>query len=149
LKGEEPLELRLMDDIVVPQAVAHSFQGSNRPPYASSPSSFVQPSNPQGMQPAGLKANDVTDGASVANVASAPDAAVANGETTRFTILVLKSGQLYEATKYRVNDDVLLYRLLDGTQGAVNTSDIDWRKTTEMTANVRSVDLPSVTSQTH
>ncbi|HEY2456063.1 MAG TPA: hypothetical protein VGI13_02080 [Candidatus Acidoferrum sp.] len=149
LKGEEPMELRLMDDIVVPQAVAHSLQGSNRPPYASRPSSFVQPTNPQGIQPAGLKVSDVTGGASVANVASAPDAAVANGETTRFTILMLKSGQVYEATKYRVDGGVLMYRLLDGTQGAVNTSDVDWRKTTEMTANVRSVDLPAVTSQTH
>src|SRR5277367_6975701 len=34
LKGEEPLELRLMDDIVIPQAVARN--SSNRPPYASS-----------------------------------------------------------------------------------------------------------------
>src|ERR1700758_1943064 len=33
LKGEEPLQLRLMDDIVVPRQMAY---GGNRPPYASS-----------------------------------------------------------------------------------------------------------------
>jgi hypothetical protein len=43
LTGEEPLQLRLMDDIVVPQAVAAEFDHPDRPPYASSsarPSSF-------------------------------------------------------------------------------------------------------------
>src|SRR5215831_4871375 len=38
LKGEEPLELRLMDDIVVPRnmSAASSFPHLDRPPYASS-----------------------------------------------------------------------------------------------------------------
>src|SRR5271168_4139874 len=44
LKGEEPLQLRLMDDIVVPQALAHAFVNPNRPPYASvRPSGYTQP----------------------------------------------------------------------------------------------------------
>src|SRR2546429_6511837 len=36
LKGEEPMQLRLMDDIVVPKTLAARFDHSDRPPYASS-----------------------------------------------------------------------------------------------------------------
>src|SRR5271168_911266 len=46
IKGEEPLQLRLMDDIVVPQAVTRGYFGNgNRPPYASSsrPSAYAAP----------------------------------------------------------------------------------------------------------
>jgi hypothetical protein len=149
LKGEEPLQLRLMDDIVVPGTAAHAFQPApDRPPYASRRSSSLQqPVSTPGVQPALLATpiSSATSGTnpntSDENVASTP--APANGETVRFTILVMKSNQVYEVTKYRVNDGVLSYHLLDGSQGAVNTSDIDWRKTTEMTACVRSVDLPT------
>jgi hypothetical protein len=158
LKGEEPLQLRLMDDIVVPQAMAHAFQSnSNRPPYANGarPSSLMQPASPSGIQAAtSIKPMTTASDVSVAAPADATamavgSSAVANGETTRFTVLVLKSNQVYEVTKYRVDKGVLMYHMLDETQGAVNTSDVDWRKTTEMTANVRSVDLPAMTSQTH
>jgi hypothetical protein len=154
LKGEEPLQLRLMDDIVVPGSAAHAFQvNPNRPPYASRPSSLSsQPASSQGIQPATL-ATPISTAANAAAV-PVPDAGVvtpaaANGETARFTLLVLKSSQVYEVTKYRVDDGILSYRQLDGSQGAVNMADVDWRKTTEMTANVRSVDLPAISSQTN
>jgi hypothetical protein len=151
LKGEEPLELRLMDDIVVPQATAHAFQGNpNRPPYASStkPSSYLSQTAPQAIQQATVT-QTMTNTPSEVN-AAVPSSGVTSGESpSRFTMLVLKSNQVYEVTKYHVNDGVLQYQRLDGTQGAVAMNDIDWRKTTEMTAQVRSVDLPSITSQTN
>src|SRR5271163_1692038 len=48
LKGEEPLELRLMDDIVLPQALLHP----DRPPYASSsrPASYNAKPQTNAMQ---------------------------------------------------------------------------------------------------
>src|SRR5215831_3703346 len=48
LTGEEPLQLRLMDDIVVPRALATQFDRPDRPPHASS---STRPSNSSGAQP--------------------------------------------------------------------------------------------------
>jgi len=62
---------------------------------------------------------------------------------------VLKSNAIYEVSKYRVNGDVLEFEELNGTKGAVDVNDVDWRKTTEMTSEVRSVDLPVLARQTN
>jgi len=48
-----------------------------------------------------------------------------------------------------VNGDVLEFEELNGTKGAVDVNDVDWRKTTEMTSEVRSVDLPVLARQTN
>src|SRR6202163_1438912 len=48
LKGEEPMELRLMDDMVIPQSMAGN---SNRPPYASTrPAGFSAGPRTSAMQ---------------------------------------------------------------------------------------------------
>lgn len=141
LKGEEPLELRLMDDIVIPHLVAY---GPNRPPYASS---SVRPSSDR-ITPQQLPATATIPRASeiVAKepVASSPAAAQ---PAARMTTLVLKTNEVYEVAKYQINGDVLQYQDLTGKQGAVSVNLVDWRKTTEMSAGVRSVDLPTVTGQ--
>lgn len=141
LKGEEPLELRLMDDIVIPHLVAY---GPNRPPYASS---SVRPSSDR-ITPQQLPATATIPRASeiVAKepVASSPAAAQ---PAARMTTLVLKTNEVYEVAKYQINGDVLQYQDLTGKQGAVSVNLVDWRKTTEMSAGVRSVDLPTVAGQ--
>src|SRR5271169_5318862 len=53
LKGEEPLELRLMDDIVIPRSLAVNYR-SDRPPYAQH-SSFSPTPQPNAMQPAAMQ----------------------------------------------------------------------------------------------
>jgi hypothetical protein len=143
LKGEEPLELRLMDDIVIPRTVAYGpAANSNRPPWVSSqkPSAMngVQPSS---VQPAVEK--------SAASTGSEPIPATGAGPLARVTTLVLKSNAIYEVSKYRVNGDVLEFEQLNGSKGAVDVNDVDWRKTTEMTSEVRSVDLPVLARQTN
>ena len=143
LKGEEPLELRLMDDIVIPRIVAYGpAANSNRPPWVSSqkPSAMngVQPSS---VQPAAEK--------SAASTGSEPIPTTCAGPLARVTTLVLKSNAIYEVSKYRVNGDVLEFEELNGTKGAVDVNDVDWRKTTEMTSEVRSVDLPVLARQTN
>jgi hypothetical protein len=151
LKGEEPLQLRLMDDIVVPGAAAHAFVNPNRPPYA-----YVRPS---GFAPASVKtpqttivsqASTTTVKTSVTTAGEAnltTPASVSAEPTTRFTILVLKSNQVFEVTKYRSDNGMLTYERADGQKGAIGVDDVDWRKTTEMTAQVRSVDTISVNRQ--
>ena len=177
LKGEEPMQLRLMDDIVVPRnlsasnAVPHNISASNvvpgnlssaafhpdRPPYASSnipkPSTFTPGPDPGAVQqsvltekPAAGVANENILPAAMTVTATAP---VADAPAVRVTALVLKSNQVLEVTKYRIDSGVVTYHELNGTVGAVDTAQIDWLRTTQMTAEVRSVDLPVVARQTN
>ena len=69
-------------------------------------------------------------------------APVANSPAVHVTTLVLKSNQVLEVTKYRIDGGVVSYHGLNGSVGAVDTAQIDWLRTTQMTAEVRSVDLP-------
>jgi len=168
LKGEEPLELRLMDDIVVPQAVAR--YAPNRPPYASStrPSAYqpVQGQTPSGAQQLTTQQTTEQKSTSVPTITLASTAALAKSASAetqpvarnmqtpgspqaRVTFLVLKSNQIYEVSKYQVDGGTLKYRELNGAEGTVATEQVDWRKTTELTAEARSVDVPMMASQTN
>jgi hypothetical protein len=187
LKGEEPMQLRLMDDIVVPRnlsasnLVPHNLSGTNavprnmsvsnvapqnlssaavhpdRPPYASSnipkPSTFTPGPDPGTVQqsaiteqPAAVVANENIIPAAMIVSTTAP---VADSPAVRVTTLVLKSNQVLEVTKYRIDSGVVTYHALNGSVGAVDTAQIDWLRTTQMTAQVRSVDLPVVARQTN
>ena len=143
LKGEEPLELRLMDDIVIPRTLAYGpAANSNRPPWASAKKpSAMNEAQAGSVEPAAEK--------SVRATGSEPTPAVAREPVARVTNLVLKSNVIYEVSKYRVNGDVLEFVELNGTRGAVDVNDVDWRKTTEMTSRVRSVDPPVLARQTN
>ncbi|HEV2101170.1 MAG TPA: hypothetical protein VGR58_00195 [Candidatus Acidoferrum sp.] len=186
LKGEEPMQLRLMDDIVVPRnlsaslAVPRNLSGSiaaprnmpvlltppsnvsaaashpDRPPYASS--NIPKPlGNMNVPQPGVTQESAITEKpAVVADEKIIPAAMTLNATTpaaelpaVRVTTLVLKSNQVLEVTKYRIDSSVVTYHELNGSVGAVDTDQIDWRRTTQMTAEVRSVDLPVVARQTN
>jgi hypothetical protein len=176
LKGEEPLQLRLMDDIVVPRnlsasiVVPHNVSASltlpnnvsaaashpDRPPYASSnipkPGAYTASPQPGPVQESAITetpasvANENIIPATMSTNTAAPVAAL---PATRVTTLVLKSNQVLEVTKYRMDAGVVNYHELNGTVGAVGTEQIDWLRTTQMTAQVRSVDLPVVARQTN
>jgi hypothetical protein len=166
LKGEEPMELRLMDDIVVPHnlsaslAVPRNLSSSafhpDRPPYASSnipkPGTFTPAPDPGAVQQSGLTekpagaADENIIPASMTKNAAAP---VTASPAARVTMLVLKSNQVLEVTKYRIDGGVVTYHALNGSVGAVDTNQIDWLRTTQMTTEVRSVDLPVVARQTN
>ena len=143
LKGEEPLELRLMDDIVIPRTLAYGpAANSNRPPWASS-------KKPSAMNEAQTGSVEPAVEKSVRATGSEPTPAGGGEPVARVTNLVLKSNAIYEVSKYRVNGDVLEFVELNGTRGAVDVNDVDWRKTTEMTSRVRSVDPPVLARQTN
>ena len=123
LKGEESLELRLMDDISIPATMAYGLMKPDRPPYASSaqPSSFT-----------GTSANLAELATDKTVVGAASLAATANWkQRIRSTILVLKSNETFTLSKYRRHGDMLVFEELDGTKGAVDVDLVDWRKTTE------------------
>ncbi len=107
LKGEEPMQLRLMDDIVIPRSLAQ-FSHPDRPPYASSarPSSYGVVPRTNAMQQAVEKvastANETTGSSQV--IGQPP----VSGQTSqRLTVLVTKSNQIYEVAKYHRDGDVV------------------------------------------
>jgi len=167
LKGEEPLELRLMDDIVVPRnmSAASSFPHLDRPPYASSnnpkPTAEVGTLPLPAVSRTALKLPEVPVAAAnesrvpvampvaETTLETAPVPQTAAPPNARITVLVLKSNQALEVTKYRIDGGVVTYQQLNGNQGAVDSAQIDWRRTTQMTTEVRSVDLPLGAIQTN
>jgi hypothetical protein len=153
LKGEEPLELRLMDDIMIPQHLAQ-VPHPDRPPTAI----ITRPSNYAAS--AAAPQTDAMHLAADTNVP--PVVAEANPPATsqvmaenipqsseRYTILVLKSNQIVEAVKYHRDGDYVMVEDTQGRSGALKAEDVDWLKTSEMTAEVRSVDTPAILRQTH
>ena len=148
LTGEEPLQLRLMDDIVVPKTLAQQFNHPDRPPYASSsakPSSFsgTQPGQP--TQPMTIEDKPQRDtNRTVASPAVALNVTDPMVQMTRATVLVLTSNQVVEITKYRIDGGVIHYRAANGTEGSVDESQVDWRRTTELTLEVRAGDRPTI-----
>ena len=152
LKGEEPLELRLMDDIVIPRTMQAG--NPNRPPYASSlhPSSYQLPApqstaNSNSMQLAVNRTTPQSVQQSAPTSLLAPPLPADGQSAERFTVLVLKSNQVYEVTKYHRDGNLLMFLDAQGRKGSVDVNDVDWRSTAEMTAQVRSVDTPAIARQ--
>lgn len=124
LKGEEPLELRLMDDISIPATMAYGPMKPDRPPYASQ------------AQPSSLAGNtaNIAEPAVEKRIAGEESwaTATATGKLPlRCRILVLKSNETFSLCKYRRDGDVLRFEQLDGSRVAVDMDLVDWRKTTE------------------
>jgi len=164
LKGEEPLELRLMDDIVIPQHVAQAqLMHPDRPPTTiiTRPSAYTPPATqtpaapppvaqpPAEEQPPNPMHLAVVKTANVSDLVEASSNADIPQGSERFTILVLKSNQIVEAVKYHREGDYLMVEDPQGRTGSLQVKDVDWRKTSEMTAEVRSVDTPAMARQTY
>jgi hypothetical protein len=159
LKGEEPMQLRLMEDIVIPRTQAQASH-PDRPPYASStqPSAYRPVRQSSAMQLAVEKqASHKSDTSANAPLAAETAGYVQISEqqptelqsNRRVTILVLKSNQIYEVTEYHREGGILTFQDLQGRKAGVDVKDVDWRKTSEMTARLLSVDAPLVSRQTN
>jgi hypothetical protein len=153
LKGEEPLELRLMDDIVIPQHLAQ-IPHPDRPPTAiiTRPSNYAASAAAPQTDAMHLAAD--RKGTPVVAETHPPATSQVAVENTpqsseRYTIVVLKSNQIVEAVKYHRDGDYVMVEDTQGRSGALKAEDVDWLKTSEMTAEVRSVDTPAISRQTH
>jgi hypothetical protein len=155
IKGEEPLELRLMDDIVIPSQVLHP----DRPPYASTRPSSYSGAIQQNSMTVAVVQNASTTTVPPPNAASANAAvpvAVLAGATRAvapqqnpltLTILVTKTNEVYEVSKYKRDGDLLMFEDTQGRKGGVDVSEVDWRKTTEMTSMARGADPSAILRQ--
>ena len=163
LKGEEPLTLRLMDDIVVPRMMAGAgfsdrapsidrlqpsngtlsydrSQSSNRPASFDQPKSFNGPGSTFtriSYAPPSASATDDQPSAPVALRSQSP-AAESNPAGTsnpaRLTLIALKSDEIYCVTSYRVNGGSMSYVLSNGIKGSVDATEVDWGKTSQLNA---------------
>ena len=70
-------------------------------------------------------------------------------DNKRVTMLVLRTHEVYQLTRYRIDGDVLTFEQVDGSKGAVDLSQVDWRKTSEMTSQVQSEGLWQISGQLH
>ena len=154
------MQLRLMDDIVIPRTLAQ-ISHPDRPPYASStqPSAYRPVRQSSAMQlavdnRASFKSETPVN-VQIATVETAGDMQISERQPTepqssrRFTILVLKSNQSYEVTEYQRDGDLLMFRDLQGRKGGVDVKNVDWRRTSEMSAQALSVDAPLLSRQTN
>jgi hypothetical protein len=144
LKGEEPLELRLMDDIVIPLQLAQ-VPHPDRPPTAiiTRPSNYAAPSAAPQVDAMHLAATS----ADAPGVSAAGEPAEIPQSSEHFTMLVLKSNQMVEVVKYHREGDYLMIEDTQGRTGSLQVKDVDWRRSSEMTAEVRSVDTPTISRQ--
>jgi hypothetical protein len=149
LKGEEPLELRLMDDIVLPRNLAQASH-PDRPPYASStrPSVYKAVPQPNAMHLA-VEKSASTASENIGTMQMLGQSANNRQTSDRSTILVTKSNQIYEVAKYKRDGDLLMFQDTQGRKGGVDVNEVDWRKTTGMTTETRSGDRPLIASQTN
>jgi hypothetical protein len=157
LKGEEPLELRLMDDIMIPQQLAQTTPHSDRPPTAI----ILRPRPAPAATPVPAPADPSVD-SSMHLAVENPSPAQTGTETTaanqpvetpqaseHYTVLVMKSNQVIEAVKYHREADYLVIQDTQGRIGSLSAQDVDWLKTSQMTAEVRSIDSAALSRQTH
>jgi hypothetical protein len=133
----------------------------DRPPYASSsrPASYNVKPQTNAMRLAVAK-NVSTTSATTAAEPTASSITSENMQVTvpqpgerqtieRLTILVLKSSETYEVTKYQRDGDLLMFVDTQGRKGGVDVNEVDWRKTYEMTGAARSGDQTLLSRQTN
>lgn len=122
LKGEEPLTVRLMDDIALPRTALVPAPGWH---YFGQPSS-LPPDTPAPTPP----------------LASPESNASTETQGARVTRIALKSGGTFEVTHYRIDGGRFNYVLSDGQVGAVDAHDVDWRTTSRLNARRQKIAMP-------
>jgi hypothetical protein len=139
LKGEEALELRLMDDISVPATLAYGLMKLDNAPRSGS------------AQPSALsRRREDTPDSAADNRTTARDLvenAAPGKPLNRFTMLVLKSDESIPISKFRIDEGMLIYDALNGTSGAVSLKDVDWMSTSQVTWDTRSAVIAEISDK--
>lgn len=131
LKGEEPLTLRLMDDVAVPtQPETIGWRNLGRPssqtlpgPKDTLPNHYIPSQAPAPARSAPANRPQVIEAAKASPPSPAPAPSAARN------VLVLRNGNHYVASALHVDGNLLSYTLTDGTAGTVRLGDVDWTKT--------------------
>jgi hypothetical protein len=148
LKGETTLELRLMDDVIVPQLAATlqpglapgwRYFGPQSEPYSGQslpgsdsaefrPTLAIRNANPDSAQvPQASYATYVTGNAAPQSV-MAPAALTASAPGV--PVFVLKTGTVLAIGNYTYRDNRITYTLASGGGGVIGADEVDWDTTT-------------------
>jgi hypothetical protein len=147
LKGEEPMQLRLMDDVSVPANLAYGPMKPDKPPYATYYPSESGQTYPTGLRSQAAGNTRVAQPAADQNVAANNASSKPNAGVFQLTALVLKTNEVYQIRTYHIDGDLFRFKTVDGTDGAVDLNQIDWRKTTETTGRLRSLQPSGITAR--
>jgi hypothetical protein len=119
LKGEEPLTLRLMEDVVLPRTAIVLPPGWHF---------FGEHSALSSVAPAPAAS------ASTAQLASAQSKTPLAARSERVTRIALRSYVVFDVAKYRIVGDHLDCVLPDGQESTVELREVNWRKTSQLNA---------------
>jgi hypothetical protein len=152
LKGESMLELRLMDDVQIPQVSATNgpdwhffgrprmendsyYQGS----YEGASARQTENGTPQlTVRRVSVTASEQTSAQETpqfiyASYSSGKDAvAGGGGAAPGVPVFVLKSGMVLEVGNYTYQDGRIRYELAGGGDGVISTDEVDWTTTTRV-----------------
>jgi hypothetical protein len=152
LKGESMLELRLMDDVQIPQVSATNgpdwhffgrprmendsyYQGS----YEGASARQTENGTPQlTVRRVSVTASEQTSAQETpqfiyASYSSGKDAAAGGGGAAPgVPVFVLKSGMVLEVGNYTYQDGRIRYELAGGGDGVISTDEVDWTTTTRV-----------------
>ena len=153
LKGEEQITLRLMDDIVIPRTTPSydrpSAHFTPQPSYDRPPASYRSQSYDHApalnapvtmayanteVAPSNLTAENhsVVQAAFKTQSTAADSRSAPTQKPSHLTLIALKSSDTLAVTRYRVDNGSLSYVLSTGTEGSVDTREVDWRKTSQL-----------------
>jgi len=157
LKGEEPITLRLMDDIVVPRTMAAADLSDRHPSFDR----LQPPTRPAFFDESKYFDRSTSIAAKIAYVPPSIPAAsplqppvsesnrAGERQQLHLTLIALKSDEIYAVAKYRVDGGSLSYVLPAGEKGSIDETAVDWRKTSQLNAR-QSVSITSETdARTH
>jgi hypothetical protein len=140
LKGEEPLTLRLMDDVAIPTEplsewphLGSSSSANWRRWNEPAPSRNYAPQVPASARP--RTTSDLRVAAEVMPASSPGTSA----DSAKQSVLVLRNGTTSLATSLSVDGDRLSYTQADGTHCAVSLEDVDWAKTFQRNSENRAM----------
>jgi hypothetical protein len=147
LKGEEPLQLRLMDDIVIPRSLA--VLHPDRPPYADQsgyrPDGTIHAMQLAAAQTQLLSRNTTQPAALTATHAVLQTSTLPSvpAGSQRYTMLVLNTNQVIAVAKFHREGDLLIITDAQGVTGSLDINSVDFRRTSEVTNNVRFTEPPA------
>jgi hypothetical protein len=131
LKGETVLQLRLMDDVEVPQ-LAQTF-GPGWHFFGRPQNESYDDAQAGGAQPQLAVRGRVNVGAQV-SLARYDDAASNLVTLPGMPVFVLNTGTVLAVSGYGYQDNRLTYTLVSGGGGLISTDEIDWPTTTRVNA---------------
>jgi hypothetical protein len=126
LKGEERLTLRLMDDVIVPK------MADAQPTVDSGWHHFGEPREREQVYQQSQSHNfSLSQTSFTRPTQTIPDSSAAV-QPRRSTLIALKSGDVLEVYRYRIEESRLSYFLRDGTGASSDAANIDWTRTSQL-----------------